>query len=85
MRKKWLQLARRGRQDDFLAMKPGTMDPRDSNPAEAHVEKANEVQSAIFKRMSPSRKLELAAAMNRQARELMDSGLRQAHPEFTAE
>jgi hypothetical protein len=53
--------------------------------AEANAAKADEIQSAIFKRMSPSRKLELAMAMNRQARELMDSGLKHTHPELTAE
>ena len=67
-------------------MIPGTKDPSGRDPAaEAHLAKAGEVQSAIFKRMPPSRKLELAAAMTRQARELMDSGLRQAHPEYTEE
>jgi hypothetical protein len=52
---------------------------------EGHLLQANAVQSAIFKRMSPSRKLDLAVAMNRQARDLMDSSLRQAHPEFSGE
>ncbi len=85
--REWFQLARWKQPDDFLKrMMPGIKNPFDSDPAaEDHLAKANEVQSAIFKRMSPSRKLELAAAMNRQARDLMDSGLRQAHPEFTAE
>jgi hypothetical protein len=81
------QLARRRQQDDFLKrMIPGIQDPSGADPtAEAHLVQADAVQSAIFKRMSPSRKLELAAAMNRQAHDLMDSGLRRAHPEFSAE
>jgi hypothetical protein len=65
---------------------PATKGPLNGeSAAEAHLAKANEVQSAIFKRMSPSRKLELAAAMNRQARDLMDSGLRLSHPELSEE
>jgi hypothetical protein len=85
--RKWFRLARRKRQDDFLKlMKPVIIDPSGGDPEDgAHLAKADEVQSAIFKRMSPSRKLELAAAMSRQARDLMDSGLRQTHPNFTAE
>jgi len=81
------RLARRKQQDDFLKrMMPGTNDPLGGDPAaEAHLAKADEVRSAIFMRMSPSRKLDLASDMNRQARDLMDSGLRQTHPELTME
>jgi hypothetical protein len=86
-RRERFRLARWKRQDDFLRrMIPGTKDPLGGGPAaEGHLAKADEVQSAIFRRMAPSRKLELAVAMNRQARDLMDSGLRQTHPEFTLE
>ena len=45
--------------------------------------KADEIQTEIFRRMSPSRKLELAIAMQEQARALMDSGLKLSHPQFT--
>jgi hypothetical protein len=45
--------------------------------------KADEIQAEIFRRMSPSRKLELAIAMQEQTRALMDSGLKLSHPQFT--
>jgi hypothetical protein len=45
--------------------------------------KADEIQTEFFRRMSPSRKLELAIAMQEQARALMDSGLKLSHPQFT--
>lgn len=86
-RPEWFRLARRKQQDDFLKRMMAEMrNPLGGDPAaEAHLAKAEAVRAAIFKRMSPSRKLELAAAMNRQARDLMDSGLRKAHPEFSAD
>ena len=75
------------RQGDFLVrMMPAIPNPPGADPtAETHLEQANAIQSAIYKRMAPSRKLDLAVAMNRQAHDLMDSGLMQAHPEYSAE
>jgi hypothetical protein len=35
--------------------------------------------------MTPAQRWELAVAMQQQARELMDAGLQQSHPHFTAE
>jgi len=86
-RGKRFQLARGEQQEDFLIrmMPEGQDSPEPDYPAENHLSQADAVQSAIFQRMSPSRKLELAVAMNRQAHGLMDSGLRQAQPEFSAE
>jgi hypothetical protein len=52
---------------------------------EAHVARAEAYQAEIYRRMSPSRRLELAVAMSRQARALMDSGLRHAQPGLSAE
>lgn len=68
-----------------MLMMQGKKDPPGSGETEGHLAKSDEVRSAIFKRMPPSRKLELAVAMSRQARDLMDSGLRKTHPEFTLE
>ena len=83
----WFRLARLAPRSDFpMRMIPETPDRSGGNPAAGgRLAKADAVQSAIFKRMTPSRKLEIAAAMNGQARELMDSGLRQAHPEYSPE
>jgi len=64
-------------------MMPAEKDPAGGGSTAEHLAKAEEVQSAIFERMLPSRKLELAVAMNRQVRALMDTGLRHTHPEFT--
>ena len=50
----------------------------------AHQDQANAVQTEIFRRMPPARKLELAVAMQQQARDLMDSGLKLSHPHFSA-
>ena len=46
---------------------------------------ADALQVEIYRRMSPSRRLELAIAMQQQARELMDAGLRLTHPHLSAE
>ncbi len=50
----------------------------------AHQDQADAVQTEIFRRMSLTQKLELAVAMQQQARDLMDSGLKLSHPQFTA-
>jgi len=66
-------------------MAEGQSSPGADYSAKTHLLQADAVQSAIYQRMSPSRRLDLAVAMNRQARDLMESGLKQAHPEFSAE
>jgi hypothetical protein len=48
-----------------------------------HREKADTLQAEIYRRMSPQRRLEIAIAMQEQARTLMDTGLRLSHPHFT--
>jgi hypothetical protein len=50
----------------------------------AHQAQADAVQTEIFRRMSPTRKLELTIAMQQQARDLMDSGLKLSHPHLSA-
>lgn len=50
----------------------------------AHQAHADTIQAEIFRRMSPTRKLELTVAMQQQARDLMDSGLKLSHPHFSA-
>jgi hypothetical protein len=49
-----------------------------------HQDQADAVQTEIFRRMPPARKLELAVAMQQQARDLMNSGLRLSHPHLSA-
>jgi hypothetical protein len=44
---------------------------------------ADECQAAIYRRMTPTQRLEQALRMNRQMRSLMDAGLRAQHPEWT--
>ncbi len=41
-------------------------------------------QVEIYRRMTPSQRLEQAMQMNGQMRELMDSGLRATHPQFSS-
>ncbi len=53
--------------------------------ATAHQTDAEALQVEIYRRMTPARRWELAVAMQRQARELMDTGLRQSHPHSTAD
>jgi len=48
-----------------------------------HVTDADARQTEIYRRMTPSQRLEKAMQMNRQMRELMDSGLRATHPLLT--
>ena len=50
----------------------------------AHVTAANAHQVEIYRRMTPAERLAQAMQMNRQMRDLMDSGLRATHPQFTA-
>lgn len=40
-------------------------------------------QSAIYRRMTPAERLALAMQMNRQMRDLMDSGLRATQPSLS--
>lgn len=51
----------------------------------AHQAQADAIQTEIFRRMSPTRKLELTIAMQQQARDLMDSGLKLSHPHFSSD
>jgi hypothetical protein len=44
-----------------------------------------DLQIDIFRRMTPGKKLELAVAMQQQARALMEAGLKQSHPHLTAD
>jgi len=50
----------------------------------AHVSAAAARQVEIYRRMTPSQRLEQAMQMNRQMRALMDSGLRATHPQLSA-
>jgi hypothetical protein len=52
--------------------------------ATEHRSHADALQAEIYRRMTPARRWELAVAMQHQARALMDAGLRQTHPNFTA-
>lgn len=52
--------------------------------ATEHQAHADAVQTDIYRRMTPARRLELAIAMQQQARALMDAGLSQSHPNLTA-
>lgn len=49
----------------------------------AHVSAADARQVEIYRRMTPSQRLEQAMQMNRQMRDLMDSGLRAAQPQLS--
>lgn len=51
----------------------------------AHVATADARQVEIYRRMSPSQRLEQAMQMNRQMRVLMDAGLRATHPHLSAD
>lgn len=50
----------------------------------AHALAADARQVEIYRRMTPSQRLEQAMEMNRQMRALMDSGLRTIHPLLSA-
>ncbi len=50
----------------------------------AHALATDARQVAIYRRMTPSQRLDQAMQMNRQMRELMDSGLHATHPQFSA-
>ncbi len=54
-------------------------------PLPAHRVAAEAAQVAAYRRMAPGRRLELAVAMQRDARALMDAGLKQTHPHLSAE
>jgi hypothetical protein len=54
-------------------------------PLTEHQFHADALQTDIYRRMTPSRRLELAIAMQQQARALMEAGLRQSHPGLTAQ
>lgn len=51
----------------------------------AHAISADAHQVDIYRRMTPSQRLEQAMQMNRQMRVLMDSGLRITHPQLSAD
>ena len=50
----------------------------------AHASDADARQTDIYRRMTPSQRLEQAMQMNRAMRELMDSGLRATHPQLSS-
>jgi hypothetical protein len=50
-----------------------------------HTQEVDRRQIEIYRRMTPSQRLGQAMQMNRQMRELMDSGLRATHPHFSSE
>jgi hypothetical protein len=54
-------------------------------PIAEHQAQADAIQAEIFRRMPPERKLELAVAMQQQARDLMDAGLQLSHPRMSAD
>ncbi|OHE88076.1 MAG: hypothetical protein A3G75_02920 [Verrucomicrobia bacterium RIFCSPLOWO2_12_FULL_64_8] len=47
-----------------------------------HVRKADERRAAIYRQMTPTRRLQQAVRLNRQMRSLMDAGLRAQHPDW---
>jgi hypothetical protein len=48
-----------------------------------HISVTDAHQMDIYRRMTPSQRLEQALSMNRQMRELMDSGLRATQPQLS--
>jgi hypothetical protein len=48
-----------------------------------HIRAAHERQVAIYRAMTPQRRLEQALRMNRSMRALMATGFRDRHPEWT--
>jgi hypothetical protein len=50
-----------------------------------HAANADAHQVDIYRRMTPKQRMEQAMQMNRQMRELMDSGLRATHPQLSAD
>lgn len=54
-------------------------------PVSDHASTTDRKQVEIYRRMTPSQRLEQAMAMNRQMRELMDAGLKSTHPALSAE
>lgn len=52
--------------------------------ATEHQTYADALQTEIYRRMCPSRRLELAVAMQEQTRALMEAGVRRSHPDLTA-
>jgi hypothetical protein len=46
---------------------------------------AETLQREIYRRMTPTERLQQAVRMNRQMRSLMDAGLKAAHPDWPAE
>ncbi|MFA5056938.1 MAG: hypothetical protein WC485_02390 [Opitutaceae bacterium] len=49
-----------------------------------HVRQADERQTAIYRQMTPTQRLQQAVRMNQRMRLLMDAGLRAQHPEWSA-
>ena len=54
-------------------------------PTAENQAEADAIQTESFRRMPPERKLELAVAMQQQARDLMDAGLQLNHPGMSAD
>jgi hypothetical protein len=53
--------------------------------SQSHLDEVEARQTAICRAMSPAQRLALAVGMFRQMQSLMDAGLRDAHPDWTAE
>jgi hypothetical protein len=51
--------------------------------ASSHAAATDARQVEIYRRMTPSQRLEQAMQMNRQMRVLMDAGLRSTHPQLS--
>ena len=53
--------------------------------SQEHIDEVAARQAAIFRAKSPAQRLALAVGMFRQMQSMMDAGLRESHPEWTAE
>ena len=54
-------------------------------PIPPHRAAADAAQIAAYRRMTPGRRLELAATMHAEARTLLDAGLQLSHPHLSPE
>jgi hypothetical protein len=52
---------------------------------EMALKKAEEIRREIYRKMTPERKLEIAFALDREARKLKAAGLRMQHPDWSEE
>jgi len=56
-----------------------------ANPQNTHLEKADQIQTEIMRKMRPEERLARAVEMNRTMRRLMDAGLRVQKPSWSEE